>query len=438
MIARALTHLRLQARPDRSIRRYVSDILRATVPALLVKLKSVLVIPVIVRVLGLGGYGIWVQIVLVTYLCSLIASLGLHTSLIRYYPEHKTKQEHSILIWTVFMIAAAGSLIMCSVLWLFSPTLAIWLFKSVEVVDLLRVGTCFVPLHSFNLLLLTIFRAQNNISRYVFFRTIFVLSDLVMTLITVLVFRSIHALLLGNIVSLLAINAILIIIHSREYNLLRLPAISIAHIRTYLKYSLPILPSQFSDEIAVRGDRMIIGTFLGPTAVGAYSVIYTLAGLPVFLNTPVVEVLLPKLSHLRNAPQQGTAARYMRGTLFIMALLSLSILALIILLRQRLWSLFAGQYANYVTDGLLASLLLIAGLGIIFYAVSRVLALRLFTSDQTLYVLLLYVIAGVVNTVLNIVLIPFFGLMGAVVATFVAYFCMVVVAWWLVHRREVT
>ncbi len=428
--------LRLHGRAATAAGSYIVDIVSATVPALIVKLRSILVIPIVVRVLGLASYGAWLQIAIVTHLCSLLGGLGLHTSLIRYYPECKTTYDKKVLVCSVFLTSTLFSLCICGCLWILSPALTTLVLGDTSLTGIFRLSILVVPLHMLNLLLLTLFRARNEIGRYASFQTIFTLVDLIITIVAVLVFRSITGLILAGIFSLLIANTTIISIYLAKYKLFPLPKISMPLIRKYLKYSLPVLPSQFADEIAVRGDRLVIGAFLGPAAVGTYSVIYALASLSVFVHTPVVDVLFPKLAHLRATNQRSVAAQYMRRTLASLGLFGLCVLSLLVVLRDWLWLILAGPNVAVITSDSLALLLIIAGIGVILYALSRILSLNLFTGDQTHFVPLLFGLAAIVNIAANLVLIPILGLLGAVIATLLAYLVMALATLWFIRKKD--
>jgi O-antigen/teichoic acid export membrane protein len=436
MIARTVRVLGQQIASDTSMRSYLTNILTATVPMFIIKFRGVLVIPIVVRAMGLDQYGIWVQLIVITHVLALIAGLGLHTALIRYYPECATAEERRRLIATALGIATLGAALMVAMCWAFAAELAAWLFEDAAQANLIRLSVLLTPLAAWNLLLLTIFRAQNRIKQYVFFKSLVGIVDLLVVVAMVLAFQSLPALILGGLVSLLAINSYLAVNHVRTSGLLPLPALSWGETKRYLRYALPVLPTQFSDELAARGDRLLVGFFLGPAAVGAYAVIYALASLATFLQTPVVEVLFPKLAQLRATNQHSLALRYMRLTIGGLVALGLATLALLIALRSSLWQLLAGHEAALIDNATLAGLLLSAGLGVLMFALARVLILNLFVGDRTLEVPLLYGLAAAVNIVANLALIPPLGLLGATLATLLAYLCMLLATLWVLGRKR--
>jgi O-antigen/teichoic acid export membrane protein len=439
MVNSALKSIKLyttQAHSGHSMRAYLLNILSASVPAAIIKLRGILVIPILVRALGLGQYGAWVQITIFMSTLALLGSLGLHISLIRFYPECKSELEQKDLILTILWITLLSSTALVIILWMFAPPLITWLLSDAIPTGLFRLSVLLVPLNAFNLVLLTIFRAKDKIQSYSTFKSLFGVADLVIVAGSVLLFQSLPALLWSTLLLLLVANLILALIHLKGWSIFPLPRPSLRTVGKYLKYSLPILPTSFSSELAARGDRLLVGFFLGPVAVGCYSVIYGLACLPGFLVGPTTEVLFPKLSHLQVTKEHATALLYLRATIVGTAALSLILLALIVLFRHFLWGLVTKSDATMLAGSSLASLLIIAGLGDLLHSINRIMQLGLYIDDKTQLVLLPYGTAAILNILMNILLIPAWNLKGAVSATLISYLCLVLVTLWLVHQRK--
>src|ERR1043166_8449717 len=76
-----------------------------------------------------------------------------------------------------------------------------------------------------------------------------------------------------------------------------------------LRYALPLLPAGLSVWMLDRGDRLVIGYYLGPKWIGIYSANYALASLLIMLQTPLQMTLFPKVSALWET-QRASALRY--------------------------------------------------------------------------------------------------------------------------------
>jgi O-antigen/teichoic acid export membrane protein len=176
-----------------------------------------------------------------------------------------------------------------------------------------------------------------------------------------------------------------------------------------------------------RIDTALVGVMLGTTAVGVYAANYRIFETVTFVTwtltrgiVPVVASRPDDLEHVRRWAQISMAA-------MLAAYLPYGVL--MALRGDDIVTALLG--AEYADPGLLVALALAPALfGIGHQCASLLLALR---PDPV--VLVASVLALVVNIGLNLVLIPWCGLLGAAVATTVSFGAQAVVLLVVVHRR---
>lgn len=177
-----------------------------------------------------------------------------------------------------------------------------------------------------------------------------------------------------------------------------------------------------------RIDTVLIGALLGPAAVGAYSAAYRLLEAVLFVSWTISRAYVPVIaSHATNRLQVRHWAR--RCSLAVVALYLPYGVALLLRGDEILALLFG---AEFVTPLLMLSIAAAPLMfGVAHLAASVLLALR---PDPV--VLRASVVALVLNVGLNLVLIPWWGIVGAGAATTAAF---VVQAWILLRtlRAEV-
>jgi O-antigen/teichoic acid export membrane protein len=106
--------------------------------------------------------------------------------------------------------------------------------------------------------------------------------------------------------------------------------------------------ARFANYLALRGDNMVVGHTLGPTALGLYGPAYHLMAMPADLFQRVVQsVLFPAISRLQTEPER-LAATYRRG-LAVIGLTVLPATALTILLAPPLVDVLLGPRWRGVT-----------------------------------------------------------------------------------------
>jgi O-antigen/teichoic acid export membrane protein len=119
------------------------------------------------------------------------------------------------------------------------------------------------------------------------------------------------------------------------------PGLDRAALRDLLGYGGGISFARLSNYVATRGDNMVVGYALGPTALGLYGPAYHLMALPADLFQRVVQtVLFPAIARLQTEPAR-LAAAYRRG-LALTALVALPGTLLAILLAPEMVDVVLG------------------------------------------------------------------------------------------------
>ena len=162
-----------------------------------------------------------------------------------------------------------------------------------------------------------------------------------------------------------------------------------------------------------RLDQLVISAVLAPARLGLYVVAVTLTSLISLVGSSVALVALPVLARLRSAPKQLAPARRL-----IVLTLGLSTLVAVpmIVLTPQLLDFFFGQSFRAATSP--TRILLVAA---VLLSTSRALGAILKALGRPLQAGLADGIALGVTVVALAALLPLFGLVGAAVASLLAY-----------------
>lgn len=395
-----------------NLRKYLLDIASSGVPTVVVKLRGLVVVPFLVHTVGLAGYGAWMQVVSTTNLLSLLASLGLHSAIIRFYPDEEGKAGQSALLYSALALSLGFAAVLAAGYAGFSARLSVALLHEAGFGPLLALGSVLIPLGVSRLMLMSHYRAQDRISWISAADTAYGLSEIVLLVAAAMVFRSVYMVLLASVAALAVYQLVMLAIAWRDgFH----PAFGWSRMPEYLRYSAPLIPSMGADEVLSRGDRLLVGLFMGADAVGLYSVIYALASLPMMLSTPVNNALLPKVvDHWCRGDERG-AGKYIGGTVQVMAVLVAGVAVFLALAGTPILHLLGAAGASFLPSGILV----VVGVGA--YALARVYAVAFVARKETGMFSLMWVSAGAANVVLNLVFIPWLGIAGAALATAVTY-----------------
>jgi O-antigen/teichoic acid export membrane protein len=202
-------------------------------------------------------------------------------------------------------------------------------------------------------------------------------------------------------------------------------ATNAARRRTYLWYGAPIAAALVLDTILAAADRVLIAVFLGEAAVGEYAAGYGVADKSVLMIcawAAMAAVPLVMAAYDREGP--AAAAEESKGLIRTLLLLGIPAATGLALVAEPLSEALIGEA---VRDGArqiipwIAFAGLLNGLNIHYYA-------SVFHhTHRTGELALLMVIPAAANIALNLVLIPEFGLTGAVAATIVSYLLALIV-----------
>lgn len=240
------------------------------------------------------------------------------------------------------------------------------------------------------------------------------ISVIVLNLLFLLVFKwGIVGYVLSVVISDF-VTALLIFFSDGQYRALRLDAIDAKLIRSMLKYSIPLIPATIFWWITNVSDRYLVTAICGESVNGIYSVAYKIPTILTLLSGAFIDAWQLSSVADRRSPRQ-TADFFTNVYRYFIAIMFPATAVLIPMSKPLSAILFADAYYGaweYMPFLICSSLFLslTSFLGSV-YIVRKKTVLSFWTS----------LFGAVVNIVLNIILIPRFGAIGAAFATFISY-----------------
>lgn len=208
-----------------------------------------------------------------------------------------------------------------------------------------------------------------------------------------------------------------------------IPTVSMEKLRTALVYSIPMFPHLYSHFVISMADRLLLAHLGSLTAVGVYTIGYTLASAIPMVIRSAGNAIMPEFAR---ASDDGEAFERLSPTatyfLLFAAVVTIGF-SLFMPLFVRL--LFPADYQSAI-DVLPWLALAFFSIGL-YYVPMGVLG---HTQRNTKPVPILTFTAAVVNVGLNYVLIPRFGIVGAAVSTLAAYVLLATMVFLVSQRAE--
>jgi O-antigen/teichoic acid export membrane protein len=194
-----------------------------------------------------------------------------------------------------------------------------------------------------------------------------------------------------------------------------------------LYYGAPFLVWALSMQLLNVADRYIIGVFLNAHDVGLYSAVYTLANAAVMVFTnPVLLAFTPQIFARAGAAAGGLDSntevrRLTENGLQLLIMLGIPLLSYSILLRNDIVILMLGPV--YRTAATIFPLVVC---GVLLWQVAQIYQKGFETAARTRAVGSSILCAVIANLLINLLLVPRQGIIGAAVATIAAYLCYLV------------
>jgi O-antigen/teichoic acid export membrane protein len=379
---------------------------------ILVALSALILLPVVTKNLAIQDYGIWVQFNATFAFIPLLVNLGLPYTMVRFLAIKNEKNEIREGFYSITLLLLVVGLITSLVLFLLSKQIAAVLFNGNTTVS--------------GLLALSILIGILSTSFFSYFRTfqqmkIFSILSLSQTYLAV--FLVIFFILSGYNVSgavfgyviaqfITFLFAMTIIIYQIGF---KFPKFK--NIKEYLSFGIPTVPGNLSSWMVDLSDRYVIGILLGTAFVGYYSPGYTLGNIIVMLMAPFGFLLPALLSSYYDQNKINEVERHLQYSLKYFILLAMPAVFGLSILSKPLLTLLStpeiAQNGYFITPFVALSAFLLGIYGII----SQILALE----KKTRIIGSMWMIAAIINVVLNIILVPLFGIVAAAISTLIAY-----------------
>ncbi len=391
-----------------------------SIGSLLVTLAGFISFPILTRLLSQGDYGLLSLIGVTLTLLVAIGKSGLQNPIIRFYTDAESEKDgwnlngyYSTIIYGMVVFG-----IIITLVWLlivYSIPAIFWNDEKLRF--LFMVTSLLVLIRVMDSAFSNIFRARQKsrlLSTYRVFRRYATL-----TLVIITIFYISNS-LLGLYIATIVVEFIAVIILG--YMLLRnrklmVNSFSPFLLKQMLIFGIPLVGHELAWVLHNTGDRYLIQWMLGSEPLGAYAAAYNLSDYVRIIVIMSLYQALPPL-YLKIWADEGEAAtrKFIEKSLHFYILVALPIIAGLSVVGPTLLTILAtDKFASgsviipYVIAGMV-----INGSAVMFGA-------GLYIHKQTKILMVLMLISAVFNILLNVILIPKYGIEGAAIATLISY-----------------
>ena len=377
---------------------------------ILVSLSSLILLPILTKNLSINEYGIWIQIITTINLVSALAILGLPYAMIRFLSSTDDKEKIKEEFYSINFLLIIISLVFLVIMLLFSNIITKFLldgdYKTGFIIPFIIFVVCL------NALTLNYFRTFNQMKKYALFLFLQAYLNIIMVSYFIITGHGVFGASIGYLITQISLFLITTILIFKDIGF-KIPHFK--NVRKYLSFGIPTIPWNLSSWIVDSSDRYVIGILLGTSSVGYYSPGYSLGIIIQMFAVPFSTILLPTLSMKYDKNENiVTLLKYSHKYFLLMAIPA--VIGMSLLSKNILSILTTPEIAlngYLVTPFIALSALLFGSYSIL----NNIIILK----NKTKLIGSIWIIVAFINLFLNIMVVPYFGILGAAAITLISY-----------------
>jgi O-antigen/teichoic acid export membrane protein len=410
------------------LRRLARHVSNYSVGNLLVTISGFISFPIFTRIFSVGEYGVLNLISATLGLLLAISKLGVQHSIVRFYGEvrsgHRDASVSQYLSTTLFGMMAVG--LATTVAWaVVSQSIPTAWWNDPRVAGLFLITAILLFIRTIDSSLVNFLRAEERSGTLNIYNVAKRYGSLALVLVTLFgVARDLYGYFWATVIAEAIATGVLLAAMSRtrrfsprEYS----PEL----FRRMLAFGIPMIAFELSGIVLNIGDRYVIEAMLGSESLGVYSAGYNFCQyVQVVFLAALGQAAMPMVVRCWEDKGPDETGRFVRQTLHYYLLVAFPLVAGVSAIGGEVLVILASdKYAEgatiipYVVGGMAVE------------GAISILAAGLYIHKRTLIMAALMASCAVLNVALNIGLIPGLGIVGAALATLLAYVALALGAW---------
>jgi len=376
--------------------------------------------PIFTRIFSIAEYGILGLVTVTLSTVMALSKLGLNNGAVRFYEDCRTEKNGYSLpqYYSTFLIATISISSIVSILFILTVINIPETILTKNITNLLAFTSIIIFLKCTYIIFQTFKRAEQKTRIYTIIDLIISYLTIAFSILFVFYFiKGLYGFYTGQIV-VLGI-AVLIFFYSllRQWEI-RLKYFSKDLFFESIKYGLPLMAFELMNHILTYADRYLIQYYLDPERLGVYSVGYNVSQyLSNLFLIPVSLVIIPALMDTWTNKGAEDTKKFLTDSLKYFLFIIFPVIFGFICVSSDFIPFLASE--KYNESYRVVPFVLI---GMTFFTLTYIFNAGLTIFKKTGRILIFSVAAAVINVVLNLFLIPKYGILGAAYATLTAYF----------------
>lgn len=397
---------------NKSSQKIFNNSLLYSVGTIFSKAVGFFLVPIYTYNVSDADYGVATTITMFVSTFGIVIMLSLRAALIRFYNEYSEK-EKSEFVGTITTFVALNALVICTLLCLLHELYTPLLFKEISFFPLVFLGIVSLGAEGIYLVYQSVLQAKQDGKQYSINSILYLVVYAVAVVIFVWALQmGAVGIILSNCITniLFAIYGVLVMLRSR---VMRFSWDNKMLYRS-LKYSLPILPHNLSNNMNTYATKLIINNYIGYVLSGMYSLAAQFSTIISLVQSSINLAFRPWFIEQMEKEEEGRVQiKYMTVMImaiysFVAVLISLFCKEIVLLMTEKSYAESWKMVPFFVVTQLIA---------FIYY--SHVQAL-MYNVKMSKFTMVCSISGLVVNVIIAMLLVGSFNIYGVLIANFVS------------------
>lgn len=385
---------------------------------LFIRSLSFILLPLYSNLISTEEFGDFALLMSVYAIGVVLYQFGMQSALNKFFIEEKSEDKKKLIFSSVFNSILLLGIIFTIILWFTAPQFSLLIFDSTKFSYLLILIVITILIETLTFFILFLLKTKELAKRAVTYTIIGGITNLFLNIILVYQYRlGVPGIILSQLVAGAILLFLLINVIREDY----IPKIDGEIFKAIFKFSSPLLLANLLTAGVNVADRFILNNLMGRDEVGIYSFSYRIA---IIMNVFVASFSTAWNPHSLNLFYSNDYKQAFGKTLTKLIALSCVLLLIVSLFARHLFDLYLFNIAifnpAYKAGVVIIPLVMI---GYIFSGISTFYTVYPYVSNKTFHFLISDAIAFSTNIILNFILIPRIGLLGAAFATAIGFLC---------------
>ena len=388
---------------------------------------------ILAKILGAGGLGEVLLALSVVNLSAQFARFGMEEAMMRFIPSYIEKRDNAKLKGTIYFalkFCFLLSIVFVFIVVLFSRFISINIFHSEGLLKLLPIVAVAIPASVIRGVIGGILKGYKNVLKALlpellispFFRIVIFL---LLALKGVTPLYAIIAFIIGEIVAVF----FSIVFLAKKLNKIE-PLRKQYENKKVLAVSSTMIFAAFGTYLYTQADLWVLGMFRSTEEVGIYGVSAKLVTLILFSMAAFATTIPPLISKIHISGNRDELSKVVSGSTRWVLSIAIPITLILVLEGKFILKYFFGEiFVNGYIPLVILSIgqIIKAGTGLVGYTLQM--------TGQHKTFLKIAISGGISNIILNILLVPYFGMLGAATATTLCFTMVNITCVFVIHKR---